>query len=234
MTPNDSSDAIPEAEREPVLVCYRHWLVTPAVLGRWQWREMSPDAIRKSLSRSVEREWLVRHALTEREPYFVLGPRAISTLGLRRSTAALGGQALLEHYAILLACARRRSEIITEAEFRSHFPDLSEPGQSAKNFFVDTSVESPRLGLFVVDHDKLSSRMVGKIGRRVGKILASDRPALRRLVLDGQLAVHIITATEGKRANLEAAFARKPPQNVPVFVEAYPDDLGDFFLVNRR
>ena len=74
---------------------------------------------------------------------------------------------------------------------------------------------------------------MGKVGRRVGRILATDRPAFRRLVLDGGLAVAVVTATEGKRANLAAAFARKPLQTVAVTVEAHPE-LEDFFLVNRR
>jgi hypothetical protein len=179
-----------------------------------------------------ERGWLVRHLLRGQEPYFVLGQPALAALGLRRPTKALGHQALLEHYAVLLACARKRRVVITEREFRDVFPDLCEPGLSAKNFFVDGTPDVPRLGWFVVDHDKLSSRMVVKVGRKIGRILATDLPAFRHLVLDGLLAVHIVTATEGKRQNLEAAFARKRI-GVPVTVEAYPD-LNDFFLVKRR
>ncbi|MBX9623083.1 MAG: hypothetical protein K2X82_04640, partial [Gemmataceae bacterium] len=165
---------------------------------------------------------------------FVLGPPALAALGLRRPTKALGHQALLEHYAVLVACARRGCDVFTEDEVHARFPDLSEPGLSARNLFFDATTDPPRLGWFVVDHDKLSSRLVGKVGRRVGRLLASDRPALRRLVLDGGFSVRVVTATEGKKQNVQAAFARKPLRNVAVSVEAYPDDLEDFFLVNRR
>ena len=73
-----------------------------------------------------------------------------------------------------------------------------------------------------------------KVGRRVATMLGTDLPKLRQLVLGGGVAVHIVTATEGKRANLEAAFRRKPLRPVTVSVEAHPDELGDLFLVNRR
>ena len=48
------------------------------------------------------------------------------------------------------------------------------------------------------------------------------------------IAVHVVTATAGKRANLAAVFARKQrPLGVDVIVEAHPE-LEDFFLVKRR
>ena len=234
MTPADAWAALPQRERQLILHVCRYWLTTIDVLQRRLWADLSHDAVRKVVTRSVEKGWLARHLLSGQEPYFVLGQKANSALQLRRATKPLGHQALLDHYTVLLACARRGCDVFTEDEFRSQFPDLSQPGVSAKHFFLDASSDPVRLGCFVVDHDKLSSRMVNKVGRRVGKVFATDRPSLRRLILDGQFAVHVVTATEGKRANLQAAFARKPPLNVPVFVEAFPDELGDFFLVKRR
>jgi hypothetical protein len=213
-------------------VC-RHWLATPDVVRRVICPTLSLDAARKFLARLVERGWLVRHVLPEGEPYFVLGSKAVAAFGLRRSTRALGIQALLEHYAVLLACTRRGCGVITEDEFRAEFPDLCEPGQSVKNFFVDETVVPFRLGLFVVDHDKRSSRLVQKVRQRIGRMMDTDRPALRQLVLNGGLSVSVLTATEGKRANLAAAFARKPLRSVAVTVEAHPE-LESLFLVNRR
>ncbi len=177
----------------------RYGLTTAAAECRLRFPNLTEDAVRKLLARTAERGWLVRHPLHGQEPYFVLGPPALAALELRRPTKALGNQALLEHYAVLLACARRGCDVFAEDEFRSRFPDLSEPGLSVKNLFLDATTDPPRLGWFVVDHDKLSSRMVGKIGRRVARLLTSDRPHLRRLVLAGWFSAHIITATEGKR-----------------------------------
>lgn len=76
--------------------------------------------------------------------------------------------------------------------------------------------------------------MVKKLGRRVGRIFEAAPEGLRRQVLGGGYAFHVVTAISGKRENLEAAFARKPLRNVPVLVECHPDELGDFFLVRRR
>lgn len=233
MTP-DPLQSLSEPAAQVVRDVARYWLTTAATEHRLRFPDLTVDAVRKLLSRMTERGWLVRHPLHGQEPYFVLGHPALTTLGLRRSTSALGQQSLLEHYAVLLACARRGCDVFTEEEFRTRFPELTEPGLSAKNLFLDASADPPRLGCFVVDHDKLSSRMVGKVFRRVGKLLASTRPALRQLVLTGGVSFHVVTATDGKRQNLEAAFARKPLRNVAVSVEAHPDELGDFFLVKRR
>jgi hypothetical protein len=234
MTASDEYADLPEREQQLIDDVYRHWVMTIDVARRRHCPDLTQDAVRKFLSRSAERGWLTRHLLSEQEPYFVLGPRAVAALGVRRSTQALGHQSLLEHYAVLLACTRRQSGVITEEEFRLQFPDLCEPGLSVKNFFVDETKNPPRLGLYVVDHDKATSRLVCKVGRRIGRIFEHDRVRLRRMVFDGQLSVCVITATEGKRENLEAAFKRKPHPSVTVTVEAYPDDLDDFFLVKRR
>jgi hypothetical protein len=164
----------------------------------------------------------------------VLGPRAVQALGIRRSTQALGHQALLEHYAVLLACTRRGTGVIAEEEFRLQFPELCEPGLSAKNHFVDEATNPPRLGLFVVDHDKLSSRLVSKVRRRIARIFATNCSEFRRMIFSGQLSVCVITATETKREYLEAAFRKKPHPSVTVTVEAYPHELEGFFLVKRR
>jgi len=226
--------ALPERARQLIEDIRRYGLLTADTARQLRWPDLSPDAARKVLSRAAEDGWLARHPLADQEPYFVLGGRTVAALGVRRPTTPLGPQALVEHYGVLLACASRRCDVFTEGEFRSRFPDLTQPGYSAKNFFPDASAGPVRLGLFVIDHDKLSSRLVVKVRRRVGGLLATDRPALRRLVLDGHLAVHVVTATEGKRANLAAAFARKQqPLGVPVAVEAQPK-LEDFFLVKRR
>jgi len=225
---------LPDRERHLIHHVFRYWLTTISVVQRWHWPDLSHDGVRKIITRSAEKGWLARHLLAGQEPYFVLGHEAITAFKVRRPTKPLGHQALLEHYAVLLACARRKCDVFTEDEFRSKFPDLSQPGVSAKHFFRDASSNPVRLGCFVVDHDKLTSRMVNKLGQRVSRLMKSDRPDLRQMVLNGELAFHIVTATEGKRANLVAALARKPLENVPVFVESFPDELGDFFLVKRR
>lgn len=233
MTPSDEYAELPERGQRLIDDIFRHWLITAEVVQRRHSPDLTHDAVRKFLSRYAEQGWLVRHRLAEQEPYFVLGPRAVSALGIRRPTHALGHQALLEHYAVLLACTRRECGVITEEEFRLQFPDFSEPGLSAKNFFIDGTSDPLNLGLFVVDHDKLTSRLVGKVRKRIGRILESDRPKFRRLVLDGQLSICVVTATEGKRAALATAFARKPHRTVRVTVESH-SELEDFFLVKRR
>jgi hypothetical protein len=233
MTAADEYTDLPERDQRVIDDICRHWLTTPDVVRRRVCPILTPDAVRKFLARLVERDWLARHTLTDHESYFVLGSRAIAAFGLRRPIKALGVQALLEHYAVLLACTRRGCGVITEDEFRSQFPDLCEPDQSVKNFFIDATVEPFRLGLFVVDHDKLSSRLVQKIRRRIGRMMGADRTALRHLVLNGELTVCILTATEGKRANLEAALSRRPLRSINVTVEAHPE-LEPLFLVNRR
>lgn len=234
MTAETDFASLNDRGRQLVEDALRYGMLTADTARRLRWPDLSPDAARKMLARAAEDGWLARHPLADQEPYFVLSTRAAAGLGVRRSAAPLGPQALVEHYGVLLACASRGRDVFTETEFRSRFPDFSQPSFSAKNFFPDTSAGPVRLGLFVVDHDKLSSRLVGKVRSKVGGLLASDRPKLRQLVLDAQLAVHVITATEGKRRNLLAAFARKErPLGVPVFVEAQPG-LNNFFLVKRR
>jgi hypothetical protein len=230
----DGRSALTERERQVILHVLRYWLTTINIVHQWLWPDLLHDAVRKAISRLTERGWLARHVLDGQESYFVLSHKALAALGIRRSTGPLGHQALLDHYAVLLACARRQSDVFTEDEVRSQFPDVFQPGQSVKHFFRDASCAKIRLGYFIVDHDKLTSRMVNKLGNLVGKMMNSDRPKMRQFLLNGEIAFHILTATEGKRANLEAAFARKPLDHVPVFVESYPDELGGFFLLNRR
>lgn len=232
MTASDEYAELPESRQGLIDDVYRHWLITNDVARRRHFPDLTHDAVRKILARLAERAWLARH-LSEDEPYFVLGPRAVAALGVRRSTQALGRQALLQHFAVLLACTRRGSGVITEEEFRSQFPELCEPGLSAKNFFVDEAISPPRLGLFVVDHDKLTSRLVVKVRRHIARIFATDRAEFRRMVFAGQLSVCVITATEEKRENLEAAFRKKPHPSVTVTVEAHCE-LENFFLVKRR
>jgi hypothetical protein len=225
---------VSERERQLLLHVLRYWLTTVNVVGQWLWPELSHDAVRKAMVRLVEKRWLARHLLGGQEPYFVLGPSALTALEVRRSSAPLGHQALLDHYGVLLACARRKCDVFAEGEFRTQFPELTQPGFSAKQFFLDGSTTPPRLGSFIVDHDKRTSRMVNKLRQRAAKLMETDRPKLRQMVLAGGLAFHIITATEGKRANLEAAFGRKPVEHIPVLVESFPNELGGFFLLNRR
>lgn len=232
MTANDEYAELPESRQRLIDDVERHWLITTDVARRRHFPDLTHDAVRKNLAREAQRGWLAHH-LSDHGPYFVLGPRAVAAFGLRRSTQALGRQALLQHYAVLLACTRRGTGVIAEEEFRSLFPELSEPGLSAKNFFVDDTTTPARLGLFVVDHDKLTSRLVGKVRRHIARIFATDRSEFRRMVFAGQLSVSVITATEGKRENLEAAFRKKPHPSVTVIVEAHPE-LEPFFLVKRR
>jgi hypothetical protein len=234
MTHDDAWTTLPNRERQLILHICRYWLTTINVVQRWLWTDLSPDGVRKVITRLAEKGWLARHTLAGQQPYFMLGHKALAALELRRPTKPLGHQALLEHYAVLLACARRGCDVFTEDEFRSKFSELSRPGFTAKHYFLDASSAPVRLGWFLVDHDKQSSRMVDSVGRRIGRVFDIDRPDFRNLILNGQFAIHIVTATEGKRANLQAAFARKPPRNVPVFVEAFPDELDDFFLAKRR
>ncbi len=211
----------------------RHWLITPAVVGARHCPDLSEDGVRKFLSRLVEQDWLARHQLLEHEAYFVLGSRAIHALGIRREARAFGLQSLHEHYAVLLACARRGCSVLTDDEFRAAFPHLIDPGLSTRNLFIDESVTPFRLGLFVVDHDKLSTRLVLKVKRRIGKLMQSRRTELRQAVLNGEISVCVLTATAAKRANIVAAFARKPLRTVTVTVEAH-DDLDGFFPLKRR
>lgn len=212
---------------------HRFWLTTADAAQRMVCPDSTPEAVRKALARLAESDWLVRHPFGDRQSYYVLGSKALQLFDLRRPTKPLGYQSLLERYAVLLACARHNRLVFTEDEFCGTFPDLAEPGRSVKNYFCDTSAGGARLGQFLVDHDKLSSRLVMKVRSRVGKIFAADRPAIRQLILDGQFAVHVITATEHKRQNLLAAFARRPPRHAVVVVDSYPE-LTDFFLLNRR
>lgn len=224
---------LPEREQRLIDDLVRHWLITPTVVSARHCPDLSEDGVRKFLSRFVERGWLARHQLREHEPYFVLGNKAINALGIRREARALGLQSLHEHYAVLLACARRGCSVLTDEEFRTEFPQLFEPGFSTRNFFVDESARPFRLGHFVVDHDKLSTRLVLKVKRRIGKLMQSRRESLRHAVLDGLISICVLTATEAKRANIIAAFARKPLRTVSVTVEAH-DGLDDFFPLKRR
>lgn len=224
---------LPEREQRLLDDLVRHWLVTPAVVAARHCPDLSEDAIRKFLSRLVERGWLARHLLREQEPYFVLGSRAITALGIRREARAFGLQSLHEHYAVLLACARRGCSVLTDEEFRAEFPHLIDPGFSTRNLFIDESVAPFRLGLFVVDHDKLSTRLVLKVKRRIGKLMQSRREKLRQAVLNGEISVCVLTASAAKRANIIAAFARKPLRTVTVTVEAH-EDLDGFFPLKRR
>jgi hypothetical protein len=234
MTAKEAFDELVPRDRLLIGHAVRYTMTTVPVVKRMHLKDLSEDTVRKVLARLVERGWLVRHALTDRESYYMPSQRTFSALALRRSEKPLGDQSRLEHYAVLLAAARRGCDVFTEEEFRSKFPDLTQPGCSAKNYFLDANGDSPRLGWFIVDHDKLSSRLVNKVRGRVGTILGMDRPVFRRLVLDGYFAVHVLTATDGKRLNLEAAFARKPLRTVPVSIESFPDELSDFFLMKRR
>lgn len=234
MTAADDYAALTDRGRRIVDDAYRYHLLTADAFRRLRQPDLSADGVRKALARAAEDGWLARHTLAHGEPYFVLGPRGAAALGIRRPSSPLGLQALVEHYAVLLASAARRCNVFTEDEFCGRFPELSQPGFSAKNFFPDAASDPPRLGLYVVDHDKLTTRLVGKVRRRVGRLFATDRPHLRRLVLDCRLAVVVLTATDGKRMNLTAGFASKLyPLDVPVAVEAHPE-LEPLFLLNRR
>lgn len=233
MSAAEDFPSLPEREQRLIDDLVRHWLITPAIFGARHCPDLSEDGVRKLLARLVERGWLARHQLRENEPYFVLGNRAINALGIRREARALGLQSLHEHYAVLLACARRGTSVLTEEEFREGYPHLCDPAFSTRNTFIDESVSPFRLGLFVVDHDKLSTRLVLKVKSRVGKLMQSRRETVRRAVLNGEISVCVLTATDAKRANIIAAFARRPLRTVTVAVEAH-EDLDGFFPLKRR
>ena len=230
MNTNESVASIHPTQWQLILHVVRHWMTTIAAAQRRLRPEASVDAVRKDICRTVEGGWLSRHILFGQEPYFMLTPKVLAVLGIRRSIKPLGHQALLEHFGVLLACVRRKCDVFTEDEFLSRYPHYAQAGFSLKNYFLDGAL----LANFVVDHDKSTKRLLDKIGRFIAKVLDKGRPEFRQLILNGQFAFHVITATEAKRANIEDAIKRKAEFNVPVFVEAYPDDLTDFFFLNRR
>ena len=86
MTTDADFSALPERARRLIDDAYRYGMLTADAARRLRWPDLSPDAARKVLGRAAEDGRLARHPLGDREPYFVLGSRAVSALGVRRAS----------------------------------------------------------------------------------------------------------------------------------------------------
>ena len=91
MTHHEAWTTLSDREKRLIPHVSRYGLTTVAVAQRWLWPELSPEAVRKLITRLAEKEWLNRHLLAGQEPYFVLGAKA--GLNLDKLHEALTGGA---------------------------------------------------------------------------------------------------------------------------------------------
>ena len=192
-------------------------LTTAAALKRLVFPDMTEKAIARLTERLVETQWLVRKRLPGGGRYFKIGKRAASELRLRlRPSRNSGYQSLVARLGVLYFCAKLGIRIYSPAEFRQRFPELSKPGFTASNYYVDKG-DVNRLGFIHVDHGRTAERLATKIRARLATRYRDEDFAA--LIQQGRFLIAIVTPTEEKSRAVRAELEKDGPSPVRFRVE---------------
>ena len=170
----------PKRDKDILDLIARHGLVTVEVLHHLLFRELTPKAVERVLTRMMRQELIQSHPLIGKTCYYALTPKSATMLGLdaKRVERPMGTQALVQNFSILLFCAlgsppRKR---MTKAEFKAAFPQLAGPGLSSWRLYLDEdkATGKVRLAVMVPDFNSHPRRLVRKARREVEKRRRSE------------------------------------------------------------
>lgn len=175
---------------------------------------LAPNAITKVTSRLVNRGYLSRHTLFYPRHYFMLGREAARMYQLwpGRWCDALGMQALANDYGSLYFCRLMSPlrERITQDELRQSFSDFFEGNQrgiDSTRYYWDYQGGKKRLASIRVDFNTTTRRLVNHC---VGDITKRLRiPALRRLILNDQYLISIVTLRPQRAKQIHADLKKR-------------------------
>ncbi len=192
-------------------------LTTTAALKRLVFPDMTEKAIARLTERFVDSQWLVRKRLPGGGRYFKIGRRAASELGIRlRPSRNSGYQSLVARLGVLYFCAKLGIRIYSPPEFRKRFPELSKPGFSTSNYYVDKG-DVNRLGFIHVDHGRTAERLATKIRARLTTRYRDEDFA--NLIQQGRFLIAIATPTPEKTRAVRAELKKDGPSPVSFRVE---------------
>ncbi len=188
----------------------RYRITVPEALATLPgFRGLPLNAITKVTSRLREREYLSPYRLLDKRIYFMLGRNAarMYQLSTERWCKALGMQALANDYGTLFFCRLmgRTRERITRDELQQSFPDFLEGEQrgiDSTRYYWDRQDTRKRLASIRVDFNTTISRIVSHCANDIAKRLRV--PALRRLILNDQYLISIVTLRPERKAQIEA------------------------------
>jgi hypothetical protein len=208
----------------------RYHLTTNEVLGRRFFPGTNDAAVRKVVSRLIREQKLRSCRLFDNRTYYVLTPREAVARGEHRCIAQpFNYQGFVNAYGVLWFCTEQQVEIFTAKEFETKFPDLLIRGVQTRNYYLDPSDESNRLGFIVVDYGTNPEKVARKIHHITSR--GYTLPAFARLIQRERFLIAVLTPNEKKKALIRTAIEADPPQFVKIRIEVV-EQLQDI-LVNR-
>ena len=226
-------EELSDRDREILRHVARYKLSTIAMLHRLFCPQSQENAAAKIATRLSRSRWLRAYPLYERYKYLALTSKAVSALGApRRSSGALGGQALTNAYGCLCYCVESGATKLTDQEFRLAFPNLDLPGLACENYCLETAPNSSalRLTLIKVDHGAAATRVVSRLKRGIVKRYGS--PGFRGYIDAERFAVVVLAATAGKRDQIEQEIRTALGSLLPCRVVAVAE-LAQLLLAKR-
>jgi hypothetical protein len=197
----------------------RYGLTTLPALRALVLPELTEKAASRLAERLVASSWLARRGLPGGGKYFVLGERAAREHDTMPGLP-FGYQALVGRIGVLHFCAKLRTDVFSPAEFREKFPELTGPGFSTSNYYVDPG-DVPRLGYIHVDHGQAAERLVTKMRTRIAK--RYRHLDFAELIQRGRFLIAIATPTEEKSKAVREELEGRDPIKVEFRVEAVPE-----------
>ena len=194
--------------------------------------DATEDAARHLLDELVKGGWLRRHKFSDRMSYYLLTARSAFARNLHRRLCTPPGYiALCRNYGMLAFCAKEGITKFTPAEWRQTFPEFCIEGVRSNGYYVESGEdEKPVICWMHVDAAqdpfRLTARLRNEIQRRY------DGGQFEEYIRQRQFSISVLTATEGKRNDLEKKLDRKlkAMAGVRVFVV---DELRDVLIVGN-
>ena len=189
--------------------------------------DVSSDTWRMLFDRLAAAGWLLKLPMGGgREPYYILGPRAIRTLQLpgnraHRKAQGFSQSGVLNHLAIGWLCARHGLLRLRPDEFASFLPDHGRPGLPAQNYLLRADGSDPVLYWAIVDIATPAKEFPQKVGKAVAKRF--EIPAFQERILNGGFAVVVITGNEAKAQQIEDVLADRSSQYANAGVMVVPE-----------
>lgn len=168
----------------------------------------NPGAIRNHLQRLRDRG-LVESSYVDGKPFYGLTGQGLKVLGERTDAhRPIGGNALMERFGVLEFCARSPStrSKYRGAEFVRDFPELSTPGVSSANYYLDLEDEQRKIGWIHVHRTADPRRDRARLVRNVLERRSRQRN-WRAVFENGLFALGLVVPTQRRADDLRELLA---------------------------
>ncbi len=193
----------------------RYRMTTREVVHELFFRDAEVNAATKVLTRLLVGGCLSRYRLHDTHAYWTLSLRTARQRGLHAKTAeALGYEASIHHYGILLFCCAgpTKRTILTRLEFQSRFPQLFDRHLLRAPYYIDEQEGQQRLGLVLIDGGVDLVRLVRKCHAAIHR--RSSMPAFMELLRNRGFVLTVVTAYPEKKERLQKAFEEDEYESV--------------------